>query len=76
MMKSPVPKLSLRLYLALTDSTIGALLTQENEDQDKSPVYYVSRQLHPKEKKYPSAEQAMPSSSLCFPEALTLLSCS
>ena len=57
-MQLPRPGKPLLVYLAAMSNAIGALLAQENEEDEEKPVYYVSRQLHDAEKCYPSAERA------------------
>ncbi|XP_021827276.1 uncharacterized protein LOC110767920 [Prunus avium] len=56
-MKAPTPGLPLKLYLASTNSAVGTLLAQDNNDGEESPIYYVSRQLRGAETRYPKTER-------------------
>ncbi|BFG14857.1 hypothetical protein CerSpe_011310 [Prunus speciosa] len=42
---APIPGLPLKLYLAATNTAVGALLAQDDHGEEESPIYYVSRQL-------------------------------
>ncbi|KAB2611155.1 S2-RNase [Pyrus ussuriensis x Pyrus communis] len=44
---APVPGKPLILYIAAQESSIGALLAQENESQKEGALYYLSRTLSP-----------------------------
>ncbi|BFG30168.1 hypothetical protein CerSpe_164420 [Prunus speciosa] len=55
-MRAPIPGLPLKLYLAATNSAVGALLAQDGCDGEESPIYYVSRQLRGAETRYPKTE--------------------
>ncbi|CAL2256980.1 unnamed protein product [Prunus armeniaca] len=39
-MRAPIPGLPLKLYLAVRNTTVGALLAQDNHNGDKSLIYY------------------------------------
>ncbi|KAJ1431731.1 Retrotransposon, unclassified-like protein [Sesbania bispinosa] len=54
-MSPPVPKKSLRLYIAVTEQAISGLIAQEVEGQER-PVYYWSRVLKYVETRYPKQE--------------------
>ncbi|BFG30469.1 hypothetical protein CerSpe_167430 [Prunus speciosa] len=54
--ESTYSKLPLKLYLAVTNAAVGALLAQDGHDGDEGPIYYVSRQLRGAEKRYPKTE--------------------
>ncbi|KAI5336032.1 hypothetical protein L3X38_026166 [Prunus dulcis] len=55
-MKAPIPRLPLKLYLAATNTAIGALLAQDGHDGEESLIYYASRQLREDETRYPKIE--------------------
>ncbi|CAL2231673.1 unnamed protein product [Prunus armeniaca] len=55
-MKAPIPGLPLKLYLAATNTAVGALLAQDDHSGEESPIYYVSRQLRGSEVRYPKTE--------------------
>ncbi|CAL9005243.1 unnamed protein product [Prunus brigantina] len=55
-MRAPVPGLPLKLYLAATNTAVGALLAQDDHSGEESPIYYVSRQLRGAEMRYPKTE--------------------
>ncbi|KAI5337975.1 hypothetical protein L3X38_017246 [Prunus dulcis] len=55
-MRAPTPGFPLKLYLAATDTAVGALLAQDSREGEESPIYYVSRQLKGAETRYPKAE--------------------
>ncbi|KAI5350543.1 hypothetical protein L3X38_003434 [Prunus dulcis] len=44
-MRTPISRLPLKLYLAATNTAVGALLAQDDHGGEESPIYYVSRQL-------------------------------
>ena len=48
----------LRLYLAMDNKEIGALIAQEGDDSIERRIYYVSYALKIAEAKYPRAERA------------------
>lgn len=52
-MRAPILGLPLMLYLAATNTAVGALLAQDGYDRDESPIYYVSIQLKGAETRYP-----------------------
>jgi hypothetical protein len=56
--KAPIPGVSLRLYLALNDKAIGALVAQEDKKGVEQPIYYVSKALKDAETHYTKAERA------------------
>ncbi|KAK9932282.1 hypothetical protein M0R45_019525 [Rubus argutus] len=56
-MKAPIPGVPLKIYLAATDTAIGALLAQDDGNGVEHPVYYVSRLLGEAESRYPSTER-------------------
>ncbi|KAK9901410.1 hypothetical protein M0R45_002151 [Rubus argutus] len=56
-MQAPTPVVPLKLYLAATDTAIGALLAQDDEGGVEHPVYYVSRLLGETETRYPRTER-------------------
>ncbi|XP_020424486.1 uncharacterized protein LOC109950335 [Prunus persica] len=55
-MRAPIPGLPLKLYLAATNTAVGALLAQDSHEGEESPIYYVSRQLKGAETRYPKTE--------------------
>ncbi|CAL8089328.1 unnamed protein product [Prunus armeniaca] len=55
-MRAPISRLPLKLYLAATNTIVGALLAQDNHNGDENPIYYVSRQLRGAETRYPKIE--------------------
>ncbi|VVA33944.1 PREDICTED: LOW QUALITY PROTEIN, partial [Prunus dulcis] len=55
-MRAPIPGLPLKLYLAATNTAVGALLAQDSHEGEESPIYYVSRQLKGVETRYPKTE--------------------
>ncbi|XP_026419590.1 uncharacterized protein LOC113315537 [Papaver somniferum] len=57
-MKSPVQGKPLCLYTAFSDTAVGALLAQEDDEGIERLIYYFSRILRDVELKYPKAEKA------------------
>ena len=57
-LQAPIRGLPLLLYLALNPQAIGALLAQEDDDENEQPIYYVSRTLKDAETKYPRIKKA------------------
>ncbi|XP_026377848.1 uncharacterized protein LOC113272174 [Papaver somniferum] len=57
-MRSPVQGKSLFLYTAFSDTAVGALLAQEDDEGIERPIYYFSRILRDAELRYPKAEKA------------------
>ncbi|CAL8163311.1 unnamed protein product [Prunus armeniaca] len=55
-MRAPIPGLPLKLYLAATNTAVGALLAQDDHGGEENPIYYVSRQLRGAETRYPKTE--------------------
>ncbi|VVA18733.1 PREDICTED: LOW QUALITY PROTEIN, partial [Prunus dulcis] len=55
-MRAPTPGFPLKLYLAATNTAVGALLAQDSREGEESPIYYVSRQLKGAETRYPKTE--------------------
>ncbi|XP_021817086.1 uncharacterized protein LOC110759338 [Prunus avium] len=55
-MRAPIPRLPLKLYLAATNTAVGALLAQDDHGGEEGPIYYVSRQLGGAETRYPKTE--------------------
>ncbi|BFG25055.1 hypothetical protein CerSpe_113290 [Prunus speciosa] len=55
-MRAPITGLPLKLYLAATNTAVGALLAQDDHKGEESPIYYVSRQLRGAETRYPKTE--------------------
>ncbi|CAL2247647.1 unnamed protein product [Prunus armeniaca] len=55
-MRATILGLPLKLYLAATNTAVGALLVQDNHNGDENPIYYVSRQLRGAETRYPKTE--------------------
>ncbi|CAL9019486.1 unnamed protein product [Prunus brigantina] len=55
-MRAPVPGFPLKLYLAATNTAVGALLAQDDHNGEESPIYYLSRQLRGAEMRYPKTE--------------------
>ncbi|CAL8992937.1 unnamed protein product [Prunus brigantina] len=55
-MRAPIPGLPLKLYLAATNTAVGALLAQDDHSGEESPIYYISRQLRGAEIRYPKTE--------------------
>ena len=56
-LQAPVRERPLLLYLASNSQAIGALLTQEDNERNEQPIYYVSRTLKDTETKYPKIER-------------------
>ncbi|KAL6211597.1 hypothetical protein ACLB2K_016820 [Fragaria x ananassa] len=56
-MKAPILGIPLKLYLAATNTAVGALLSQDDENGEEHPVYYVSRLLGEAEARYPKTEK-------------------
>ncbi|KAM1353366.1 hypothetical protein ACFX2H_032866 [Malus domestica] len=54
---APVPGKPLILYIATQESSVGALLAQENESQKKGVFYYLNRTLTGAELNYSSIEK-------------------
>ena len=46
------------LYLASNSQAIRALLTQEDDDRNEQPIYYVSKIIKDIETRYPRIERA------------------
>ena len=46
------------LYLASNSQAIGSLLTQEDDDENERPIYYVSKTLKNTKTRYPRIERA------------------
>ena len=57
-LQAPIRGLPLLLYLALNPQAIGALLAQEDDDENEQPIYYVSRTFKDAETRYPRIEKA------------------
>ncbi|CAL2257562.1 unnamed protein product [Prunus armeniaca] len=55
-MRAPILGLPLKFYLTATNATVGALLAQDDHGGEKSPIYYVSRQLRGVETRYQKTE--------------------
>ncbi|CAL2266939.1 unnamed protein product [Prunus armeniaca] len=55
-MRAPMPRHPLNLYLAVTNTAVGAILAQDDHSGEESPIYYVSRQLRGAEMRYPKTE--------------------
>ena len=55
--RSPMPSMPLRLYLASNDKAVGTLITQEVENGIEQLIYYVSRALRNTKTRYPSVER-------------------
>ncbi|KAL6185431.1 hypothetical protein ACLB2K_041565 [Fragaria x ananassa] len=55
--KAPIPGIPLKLCLATTDTAVGTPLTQDDENGEEHPVYYVSRLLGEAEARYPKTEK-------------------
>ncbi|XP_058788284.1 uncharacterized protein LOC131662499 [Vicia villosa] len=47
----------MRLYIAASESTIGSMLVQENDNGVERPVYYLSRMLNDPETRYSDIEK-------------------
>lgn len=56
-LKAPIPGKPLRIYLATTPVAVGALLAQEDANDQEQPIFYISRQLTDVETRYPVIEQ-------------------
>ncbi|KAL0454262.1 UNVERIFIED_CONTAM: hypothetical protein Slati_0765400 [Sesamum latifolium] len=54
---APVPRRPLILYIAVQESSVGALLAQENDEGKESALYYLSRRMTPNELKYSPIEK-------------------
>ena len=57
MMISPVARRPLKLYISTSDSTIGSMLAQEDEQGNERVVYYLSRMLNEVEIRYSHIEK-------------------
>ncbi|XP_026458952.1 uncharacterized protein LOC113359554 [Papaver somniferum] len=57
-MKYPFQGIPPCLYNAFSDTAVGALLAQEDDEGIKYPIYYFSRILRDAELRYPKAEKA------------------
>ncbi|XP_075669909.1 uncharacterized protein LOC142639646 [Castanea sativa] len=57
-LQAPVRGWPLLLYLASNSQAIGALLAQEDDDENEQPIYYVSRTLKDAETRYPRIKKA------------------
>ncbi|XP_026399787.1 uncharacterized protein LOC113295675 [Papaver somniferum] len=57
-MKSPMQGRALCLYISSSDTAVGALLAQEDDEGIEHPIYYFSRTLRDVELRYPKAEKA------------------
>ncbi len=55
---SLTPRVPLRLYLAMDDKEIGAVIAQEGDDSIERRIYYVSYALKIAEAKYPRDKRA------------------
>ncbi|XP_050916283.1 uncharacterized protein LOC127131400 [Lathyrus oleraceus] len=53
----PCGKKPMRLYISASDTTIGSMLAQENEDGVERAIYYLSRVLNDVETRYTSIEK-------------------
>ncbi|XP_050914866.1 uncharacterized protein LOC127129785 [Lathyrus oleraceus] len=53
----PCGKKPMRLYISASDTTIGSMLAQENEDGVEIAIYYLSRVLNDAETRYTSIEK-------------------
>ncbi|XP_050890198.1 uncharacterized protein LOC127095564 [Lathyrus oleraceus] len=53
----PCGKKPMRLYISASDTTIGSMLAQENEDGVERDIYYLSRVLNDEETRYTSIEK-------------------
>lgn len=53
----PCGKKPMRLYISASDTTIGSMLAQENEDGVERAIYYLSRVLNDAETRYTSIEK-------------------
>ncbi|KAL6192075.1 hypothetical protein ACLB2K_038462 [Fragaria x ananassa] len=56
-MMAPIPGVPLKLYLAATDTAVGLLLAQDDENGEEYPVYYVSHLLREAKAHYPNTEK-------------------
>ncbi|KAM2766318.1 hypothetical protein COP1_022238 [Malus domestica] len=72
---APVPGKPLILYIAAHESSVGALLAQENESQKEGALYYLSRTLTGAELNYSPIEKNVPCLDVCHPKAQTLHAC-
>ncbi|XP_026420190.1 uncharacterized protein LOC113316187 [Papaver somniferum] len=57
-MKSPVQGRPLCVYTAFSDTAVGALLAQEDDEGIEHPIYYFIRILRDAELRYPKEEKA------------------
>ncbi|XP_019160042.1 PREDICTED: uncharacterized protein LOC109156645 [Ipomoea nil] len=57
---APIPGRSLILYISAQESSVGALLAQENDNGKENALYYLSRMMTPNELKY------LPIEKLCL----------
>ncbi|KAI5324077.1 hypothetical protein L3X38_033150 [Prunus dulcis] len=46
-MRAPIPGLPLKLYLAVTNAVVGALLAQDDYGGEESPIYYLIVKSNP-----------------------------
>ncbi|XP_026447380.1 uncharacterized protein LOC113347904 [Papaver somniferum] len=57
-MKSPIQGRPLCLYTAFSDTAVGDLLAQEDDEGIEHPIYYFNRTLRNAELRYPKAEKS------------------
>ncbi|KAL6188761.1 hypothetical protein ACLB2K_040152 [Fragaria x ananassa] len=69
-MKAPILGIPVKFYLAATDTAVGALLAQDDENGEEHPVYYVSRLLGEAEARYPKTEMISTEFSTKWVEAI------
>ena len=53
----PLRNRPMRLYIVASDSTIGSMLVQEDDNHVERPVYYLSRILNGPETRYSEIEK-------------------
>src|SRR6266487_1711157 len=54
---SPIRNKFMKLYISASDSTIGSMLAQEDENGDERAIYYLSRVLNDAETRYNAIEK-------------------
>ncbi|XP_019160999.1 PREDICTED: uncharacterized protein LOC109157600 [Ipomoea nil] len=63
---APIPRHSLIIYISAQESSVGALLAQENDNGKENALYYLSRMMTPNELKY------LPIEKLCLALVFTI----
>ena len=53
----PIRNKFMKLYISASDSTLGSMLAQEDENGEERAIYYLSRVLNDAETRYSSIEK-------------------